>query len=134
LLAPRLKHDAAQVENHVPSLTGHVRLQVRAGLADVDGLTLRQIVPAIMVLAGRWRCGVAGFLEWAVAAQVRQHARDAKNIDLAWLRRRGMLTPGCYSTLTWSLGGNRIGSITLVAQQDGVRLLYHMKNANGGPC
>src|SRR5262245_12802009 len=37
-----------------------------------------------------------------------------------------MLTPGRYSTLTWSLGGDRIGSITLVAQQDGVRLLHHM--------
>src|SRR5262245_26620142 len=50
LLAPWLKHAAAQVGNQVPSLTGHVRLQVRAGLADVDGLTLAQIVPAIMAL------------------------------------------------------------------------------------
>jgi hypothetical protein len=42
-----------------------------------------------------------------------------------------MLTPGRYSMLTFSVGGERIGSITLVAQQDGVRLLYRMKNDNG---
>jgi hypothetical protein len=48
--APWLKHAAAQVENHVPNLAGHVRLQVRAGLVDAGGLTLAQIVPAIMAL------------------------------------------------------------------------------------
>jgi hypothetical protein len=42
-----------------------------------------------------------------------------------------MLTPGRYSTLTWSIGRERIGSITLAAQQAGVRLIYHTKNANG---
>ena len=56
-----------------------------------------------------------------------------QNIDLAWLRPRGMLSPGRYSTLTWSVGGERIGSITLVAQQDGVRLLYRTKDGNGAP-
>src|SRR5262245_62338890 len=56
-----------------------------------------------------------------------------KNFDLAWLRRRGMLTPGRYSTPNCSLGGDQIGSITLAAQQDGVRLLYHTKNANSAP-
>ena len=39
------------------------------------------------------------------------------NIDLAWLRRRGMLTPGRFSTLTWSRVGEQTGSIRLVAQQ-----------------
>jgi len=42
-----------------------------------------------------------------------------------------MLTPGRCSTLNWSLGGEQIGSITLAAQQDGVRLLYRMKDDNG---
>src|SRR5262245_19317274 len=41
---------AAQLGNQLPNLTRHVRLQVRIGLADVDGLTLGQIVPAIMAL------------------------------------------------------------------------------------
>jgi hypothetical protein len=50
LLAPWLKHAASQVGNPVPNLAGHVRLQVRIGLADVEGPTLGQIVPAIMAL------------------------------------------------------------------------------------
>jgi len=44
-----------------------------------------------------------------------------------------MQTPGRYSTLNWSLGEERIGSITLAAQQDGVWLLYHTKDGNGAP-
>lgn len=46
------------------------------------------------------------------------------NLDLAWLRRRGMLKPGSRSTVTWSRGGEVTGSISLTAQVDGVRLLY----------
>src|SRR5262245_30199322 len=38
---------------------------------------------------------------------------------------------GVLFDTNWSLGGDQIGSITLAAQQDGVRLLYHMKDANG---
>ena len=53
------------------------------------------------------------------------------NIDLAWLRRRGMLTPGRYSTLRWSQGGQETGSITLAAQHDGVRLIYQTKDRDG---
>jgi hypothetical protein len=49
------------------------------------------------------------------------------NIDLAWLRRRGMLTPGRYSTLTWSRSGEQTGSITLAAQSDGVRLIFRCR-------
>jgi hypothetical protein len=49
VLAPWLEHAAAEV-GCVPSLMGHVRLHVRAGLADADGLTLGQIVPAIIAL------------------------------------------------------------------------------------
>ena len=53
------------------------------------------------------------------------------NIDLAWLRRRGMLTPGRSSALTWSRAGEQAGSITLVAQHDGVRLIYRTKDRDG---
>ena len=41
------------------------------------------------------------------------------SIDLAWLRRRGMLQLGRYSPLTWSLAGEQTGSIMLIAQHDG---------------
>jgi hypothetical protein len=55
------------------------------------------------------------------------------NIDLAWLRRRGMLQPGRFSTLTWSQFGEKIGSITLAAQSGGVRLVYRTKDRDGAP-
>jgi hypothetical protein len=58
---------------------------------------------------------------------------DYLNIDLAWLRRRRMLTPGRSSTLTWSWDGEQTGSITLVAQSDGVRLMYRTKDREGAP-
>src|SRR5262245_7315367 len=50
LLGPWLEQAAVQMGSQVPSLTGHVRLQVRIGLVDVDGLTLGQIIPAIVAL------------------------------------------------------------------------------------
>jgi hypothetical protein len=46
------------------------------------------------------------------------------------LRRRGMLRPGRYS-VAWSHGGDPSGSISLVAQADGVRLLYWATGSNG---
>ena len=55
------------------------------------------------------------------------------SIDLAWLRRRGMLQLGRYSSLTWSQAGEQTGSITLIAQQDGVRLRYQTKDRHGSP-
>jgi len=54
-------------------------------------------------------------------------------IDLAWLRRRGMLQPGRFSTLTWSRSGEQTGSITLAAQSDGVRLIYRTTDRDGAP-
>ena len=36
---------------------------------------------------------------------------------------RGMLEPGRISTLTWSIGGERTGEISLAAQANVVRLL-----------
>jgi hypothetical protein len=55
------------------------------------------------------------------------------SIDLASLRRRGMLQLGCYSSLTWSLAGEQTGSIMLIAQHDGVRLRYQTKDRHGSP-
>jgi hypothetical protein len=56
-----------------------------------------------------------------------------RSIDLASLRKRRMLTPGRSSALTWSWAGEQTGSITLVAQHDGVRLIYRTKDRDGAP-
>jgi hypothetical protein len=55
---------------------------------------------------------------------------ETHSIDLAWLRRRGMLKPGPHS-LVWSWRGKRTGAISIVAQQNGLRLLYWVGNPNG---
>ena len=57
--------------------------------------------------------------------------KSSHSIDLAWLRRRGMLEPGRYS-LAWSRAGEPSGSIGIVAQADGERLLYWVTDSNGG--
>jgi hypothetical protein len=44
-----------------------------------------------------------------------------------------MLTPGRYSTLTWSQAGEQTGSLMLIAQHDGVRLRYQTKDREGSP-
>ena len=56
-----------------------------------------------------------------------------QSIDLAYLRRRGLLEVGRYTTLTWSRWGEETGSIMLIAQQDGVRLRYQTKDREGAP-
>ncbi len=56
-----------------------------------------------------------------------------QSIDLADLRRRGLLEVGRYTTLTWSLGRQQTGSIALNAQHDGVRLRYQTKDRDGLP-
>jgi len=55
------------------------------------------------------------------------------SIDLASLRMRRMLTPGRSSALTWSWAGDQVASITLVAEHNGVRLIYRMKDHDGAP-
>ena len=54
-----------------------------------------------------------------------------QSIDLAYLRRRGLLEVGRYTTLTWSRWGEETGSIGLIAQQDGVRLKYRSTDREG---
>jgi hypothetical protein len=54
-------------------------------------------------------------------------------LNLAYLRRRGLLEVGRYTTLTWSRGGQQTGSIALSAQPDGVRLRYQTKDREGLP-
>ena len=55
----------------------------------------------------------------------------AHGIDLAWLRRRGMLKTGNRTTLTWSSGGQPTGSIGVLVQADGLRLMYALTTHDG---
>ena len=47
-------------------------------------------------------------------------------IDLAWLKRNGLLMPGRSSTIRWSCGGHQTGAITIEVSQMGLRLSYRV--------
>jgi len=54
---------------------------------------------------------------------------ELHSIDLAWLRRRNLLTPGRWSTITWSRGGHTTGSIRLTPVPGGLLLSYRHRSA-----
>ena len=56
------------------------------------------------------------------------------SIDLAWLRRRGILRKGWIgggTTFTWSQGGEKTGSVGVFVQADGLRLRYAVTADDG---
>ena len=52
-------------------------------------------------------------------------------LDIAVLRRRGLLQPGCSGTIAWSRGGERIGSASLFAESGSLRLSYQTTTSEG---
>jgi hypothetical protein len=56
---------------------------------------------------------------------------SAHSIDLAYLRRHGFLSPGHFTSLTWSRCGQRTGSIDIIAKHDGIRLGYGVTDRHG---
>jgi hypothetical protein len=57
---------------------------------------------------------------------------DYLSLDLAWLRRRKMLTPGRRSSVMWSVGGNRVGEIMIVPLEDALLLVYRARSRGPG--
>lgn len=53
------------------------------------------------------------------------------SIDLAWLRREKLLRVGHGSTLTWSRGGQQLGSVRIHCLADSVRLTYRQRPPGG---
>lgn len=53
---------------------------------------------------------------------------EVHSIDLAWLRRRKLLTAGRWSTLRWSRGGEETGSIQITGVPEGVLLSYRHRS------
>ena len=52
-------------------------------------------------------------------------------LDIAVLRRRGLLQPGRSGTISWSRGGERIGSASLFAESGSLRLSYQTTTSEG---
>ena len=60
----------------------------------------------------------------------RAKTEQMKRLDLSSLRRKGYLN-GFPVSLSWSYGGDPIGSISLQAKYDGVRLFYRTRRNDG---
>lgn len=58
---------------------------------------------------------------------------DYRKIDLPWLNRRGILRSHASSTITWSRGGHRTGSISVACREEGLRVMYTVSPHNGAP-
>ena len=56
---------------------------------------------------------------------------EHRSVDLASLRRRGMLADSGTRTLTWSRGGEITASIGVVAVERGVHLIYRVRERDG---
>src|SRR5262245_23343573 len=52
-------------------------------------------------------------------------------VDLAYLTKHGCLRPGYASTLHWSRGDQRVGSIGYLVEAGGLRLRYISKSPDG---
>jgi hypothetical protein len=63
-------------------------------------------------------------MRWAARARC-EHRGD---LDVAWLRRRGLLEGYGHSTLTWTWRGAVTGSIRITGVPGGVRLTYRARS------
>jgi hypothetical protein len=54
-----------------------------------------------------------------------------RSIDVRWLKREGMLSPGANRRITWSRGGEITGSINVRSEPDRVILDYRQRDHGG---
>jgi hypothetical protein len=53
-------------------------------------------------------------------------------VDLRYLRRHGLLQPGCWGSLRWSRAGRETASIRFAVSQDLVTLAYRVRDRDTG--
>jgi hypothetical protein len=53
-------------------------------------------------------------------------------IELPFLRKRGMLQPGYYGMLAWSIGGEPSGDIRFRMHENGMELIYKYRARGAG--
>jgi hypothetical protein len=75
---------------------------------------------------GGWGSGRRGYSTKATC-------EGMHSVDLSYLRRHNMLTPGRMGTLSWSKCGHQTGLIGIAAETEGIRLVYQAKGPDGSP-
>ena len=58
--------------------------------------------------------------------------REQHDLDIAWLKRKKLLNPGHWSSVTWSQGGRETGSIRVeTLSRRAIRLVYRTRVLGG---
>jgi len=52
---------------------------------------------------------------------------ELKCLDVNWLKRQGMLSPGRWSTVSWSRNGEQTGQISVRAEENNISLEYNWR-------
>ncbi len=53
---------------------------------------------------------------------------ELKYLDLNWMKRQGMLSPGRWSTVSWSRNGEQTGQIGVHARENSIVLVYKWRS------
>lgn len=64
-------------------------------------------------------------------AGARRTTADLRSIDVPWMKRQGMLTPGAVRSISWIWQGRVTSSIDVVAEPGRIILSYARKGADG---
>lgn len=51
-------------------------------------------------------------------------------VDIRYLKKQGLLTEGNYGSLTWSCRGEQTGKINYQVKENGIKLLYNMRESS----
>ena len=70
--------------------------------------------------SGRWH-------RWNKSATV----DGAKKIDIRYMRKEGLLKPGCRGSLSWSRKGKSLGAISFYCREDYLQLNYNFQENDG---
>jgi len=65
------------------------------------------------------------------AVAMPERCESYHTIDLAWLRRQKLLSPGLSSSIRWSRAGRHVGSVGIVARGNCVHLVYRLRAPGG---
>jgi hypothetical protein len=64
-------------------------------------------------------------------AGARRTTENLRSIDVPWMKRQGMLTPGAVRSITWVRQGKVVSSIDVIAEEDRIILSYRCRGEDG---
>jgi hypothetical protein len=81
------------------------------------------------IIVGVLMGGIGSGRRWRTDA--RETTDDHRSIDVRYLHRKGLLTPGCTFTLRWSQDGKSLATIGVRTESDRVIVTYRHRGSEG---